>query len=64
MNFLRWLLTGEHETPIAAIDEASVRLLQQERGEFRQSLQRLSSGSRLMMAWEGVGQMREDDDAQ
>lgn len=47
-------------------DEAGARMLSQERGNFRQSLQRISSGSSVMMrSWEGVGQMMKDaDDAQ
>lgn len=64
MQFLRMMITGDRHPPLSDGDEAILRELQQERGEFRQSIQRVASGSRLMMSWEGVGQMMKDvDDA-
>lgn len=62
MEFIRLMITGERRPPMSKGDESMLRDLQQERGEFRQSIQRVASGSRLMMTWEGVGEMMKDKD--
>lgn len=59
MRLLRkWLVGDIKPTPeMIAEQEASRRLLQQERGEFLQSVQRLSAGDRVMLTWENANRM-------
>lgn len=63
MELIRLIITGDRHPPVSVGDQQSLLALQQERGEFRQSIQRVASGSRLMESWGAVGlMMKETDD--
>lgn len=67
-NLARRFIVGDPKEDPEAVRtrEESVRQLQEERGEFRQSLQRLASQHDVMMrtglilSWEGASRMLED----